>query len=391
MGKDKQLQRSYLSPVRYDESGTMVHDLAKVMPGTTLITGHWLETNWRPGLRLIDVNGNTLNHWDVNIEEIWPESPHTDFTQNSKNVNWNNVHGSYLYPNGDVVFNINGLSLIRMNSCGEVLWKLPFRTHHSFDVDAEGDLWVPAVNWVEEGNERAEAFPGLEVPFREDTILEVSPSGEVLREIGFLESIYNGGYLRYLWQYGIPRLDIMHVNDVEILGEELADQFPLFEGGDILVSSRRLNLVAVMGPTGDIKWISVGDFTQQHDPDFEADGWITIFDNQRDLPNPDSDIGASMIKSVNPATGETKDIYPRDGESQFYTSVGGKHQKRANGNRLITEALAGRVFEVTSRVETVWEWISEPFDEKDVPEVFEGTRYDVDAEQVSTWQCSGPP
>ena len=145
---------------------------------------------------------------------------------------------------------------------------------------------------------------------------------------------------------------------------------------------------------GEIKWLSSGDFTRQHDPDFEEDGWITVFDNRTDLPSPDSDNRASIIRAINPDSGEIRNIYPADGEGRFYTDFAGKHQKLENGNRLITEALAGRVFEVSPEGETVWEWINESADidnEVKVPEVFEGTRYDIDAQQVSTWQCSGPP
>ena len=385
-------RRSYLRPVRYDESGTKVYDLEQVMPGATLVTTHWPETGWTAGIRLIDVNGATLNHWDVRPQEIWPESPHEDHAKGVANVEWNNVHGTYLFPNGDIIFSVEFLGLIRMNSCGEEIWKLPYRTHHSVERDDVGNFWVSGTKWIEEGDERAELFPGLVVPFLEDTILEVSPEGDILREISLLDSFYRGGYAHLIWTSGsLLTGDILHLNDVEVLSDELAEQFPLFEAGDIVVSSRTLSFVAVLAVEGDIKWLSTGDFTRQHDPDFEDNGWITVLDNRTDIPSPDSDIGASMIRSINPATGEIRDLYVAEGDEQFYSSWAGKHQRLANGNRLITEAWAGRVFEISPEGETVWEWISEPFDEDLVPEVFEGTRYDIDAAQVATWKCSGPP
>ena len=67
---------------------------------------------------------------------------------------------------------------------------------------------------------------------------------------------------------------------------------------------------------------------------------------------------------------------------------GGKHQLLANGNRLITEAKAARIFEITPQGETVWEWIAEPYDEKRVFDVLEGTRYpDISAETTAAWAC----
>ncbi|MCH8868291.1 MAG: aryl-sulfate sulfotransferase [Chloroflexi bacterium] len=394
--------KNFWRPVQYAEKppGARIYDLEQIMPGATLITTFWPETDWSAGIRLIDVNGKTLNHWEIRPQDIWPESPHDDFAKNTKNIDENYVHGTYLYPDGDIVFNVEYLGLVRMNSCGDILWKLPYRTHHSVERDDTGNFWVSGTKWIESGDERAADFPGIGLPFTEDTMLEVSPEGEILREISLLESVYNGGYKHLFWHYkarggiGLGKGDVIHLNDVEVLSDELADQFPLFEAGDILVSSRQLSLIAVLGQDGEIKWLSTGDFTNQHDPDFEENGWITVFDNRTDIPSPGLDDRASQIRSINPASGEIRDLYPADGNGQFYTSLAGKHQKLANGNRLITEAGAGRVFEISPEGETVWEWISESVviaNEGLVPEVLEGTRYDIDAQQVATWQCSGPP
>ena len=385
--------RNFLRPVHYAEKppGTKIYDPEQIMPGATLLTTHWPETDWTPGIRLIDVNGNTINHWEVRPKEIWPESPYEDKAKNTMNFNDNVIHGTYLFPNGDILFNIEYLGLIRMDSCGEVLWKLPYRTHHSVDRDDAGNFWVSGMKWIEAGDERAALFPGLTVPFTDSTIVEVTPEGEILREISLLESLYKGGYSHLLWHYGFLTGDLLHLNDVEVLSEGLAEQFPLFEAGDIVVSVRNLSFIAVVSREGEIKWLSSGVFTNQHDPDFEEDGWITVFDNRTDIPSPDSDIGSSIIRAINPASGEIRDIYPVDGDGQFYTDIAGKHQKLANGNRLITEAVAGRVFELSPEGETVWEWISEPFEEDSVPHVMQGTRYDIDAQQVAAWQCSGPP
>ena len=238
--------RNFLHPVRYDEPGTKVYDPERIMPGATLLTAFWPDRELMPGIRLIDVNGNTLNHWEVRPQEIWPESPYEDLSKGTKNVAENYVHGSYLYPNGDIVFNIEMLGLIRMDSCGEVLWKLPYRTHHSVDRDDEGNFWVAGLKWTEPGNERAELFPGITAPFTDSTILQVSPDGELLKEISLLESVYTGGYKHLLWHYGALGGNVLHLNDVEVLSSALAEQFPLFEAGDIVVSSRNLNFIAVM-------------------------------------------------------------------------------------------------------------------------------------------------
>lgn len=71
---------------------------------------------------------------------------------------------------------------------------------------------------------------------------------------------------------------------------------------------------------------------------------------------------------------------------RFYTKHGGKVQRLENGNLLITEARRGRVFEVDEAGRTVWEWVAQRYNSKLVPEVLEGTRYALSAEQVAAWK-----
>jgi outer membrane protein assembly factor BamB len=73
-------------------------------------------------------------------------------------------------------------------------------------------------------------------------------------------------------------------------------------------------------------------------------------------------------------------VYPTENSQRFYTDECGKSQTLDKGNILITEAKAGRVFEVDpSTGETVWEWIHEPYskDPSLVAEVLQGTRYNT--------------
>ncbi|MCJ7801948.1 MAG: arylsulfotransferase family protein [Candidatus Marinimicrobia bacterium] len=137
---------------------------------------------------------------------------------------------------------------------------------------------------------------------------------------------------------------------MEVLSSSFAEQFTLFEYGDIVVSLRELSSIVVLDSLGKTKWLCTGIFTKQHDPDFEQNGWITVFDNRAGL-------GRSMIREINPISNEVKTLYPTNQDQVFYSMVGGKHQKLNNGNRLITETCAGRVFEISPEGETIWEWI----------------------------------
>ena len=154
---------------------------------------------------------------------------------------------------------------------------------------------------------------------------------------------------------------------------------------------RELSLVFVTDQEGHIKWSDRRDFHRQHDPDFEPSGEIVVFDNRDD----DTTLGkgaprGSLIEAIDPATNEVRNLYPE--LPRFYTVGGGKHQLLANGNRLITEAMPGRAFEVTPAGKIVWEYVNDPWpqDKNYRPELMEATRYALDAKQVAAWPCAEP-
>ena len=145
-----------------------IHHPDSVSKGSTLITSLSDGVDGKPGIRLIDINGNILHHWDVNIQKIFPVKGALLPTY---------VHGSYLFPNGDVIFNVEYLGLVRMNSCGDVLWVTDYQTHHSVHKDADGNFWVAGFKFVKPGDARAKEFPGLSAPFSDETMLKFSPEG----------------------------------------------------------------------------------------------------------------------------------------------------------------------------------------------------------------------
>lgn len=368
---------TFLWPLTYNDSGVKIYNNDNIAPGVTLITSYWEDTGWSPGIRLIDRNGNILYHWDIVPENIWPDSPYTDHVKNTKNTISNCVHGSFLYPNGDIVFNVEYLGLVKMNSQSEILWKLPYRTSHSVFMDEEGYFWVCGTKWIESEKD-AVRFPGLTIPFTEDIILKVSPDGNIIKEISVLEQLYIGDYQHLLYHNSRLTGDVLHLNDIEVLSAEMAIQYADFESGDIIVSMRDISSIAVLDQEGNLKWICPGVFTKQHDPDFEADGSITVYDNRARL-------GTSKIRRIYPLNNKTETIFPANENQKFYSMVGGKHQLLENGNRLITETCTGRILEVSENGEIVWEWYQKPYNQESVVEVFEGTRYNLTKEDIMMW------
>ena len=385
---DPRFRPHHLFPAWHKTSGVRTHDRDAIQPGVVLLTGYWSSMDWKPGIRLIDRNGAVLHEWETDPARIWPTSPHPDRYAGAKNTSQNYVHGSYLFENGDVIFSIEYMGLVRMNAQGEVIWTVPFRTHHSVTRDEDGNFWVCGVKWIENnkaGWARLAGYPGMRPPLAEDFALCVTEDGEIIRKISILKALYEAGCERLIWQRKAGRReDVLHTNDVEPLPAHLADAYPLFEAGDLAISCLFISTVFVMdSQTGKIKWLC-DEFLKQHDPDFVGDGLIQVFDNKTDYGN-GAFLGGTEIVLVRPETGERTVRHPRTPEQRFYTKLGGKVQALPNGNLLITEARRARIFEVTPAGETAWEWIAEKYNEELVPEVLEGTFYDLTPETIAAW------
>jgi len=385
----------HLRPAKYEGQGVTVYDKDKSQPGATLLAGVWKGADdWHLGLRLVGPKGNLIHEWPVNPKEIWPVSPHSDLEKGGWSDKYTtHIHGATLVSGGDVIFNLEYLGLVRMNACGKVVWKLPSRTHHVVYPSGDGTFWVAGRRWIEQKTDR---HPGLISPYTEETLLQVSKDGKVLRDISVLDVIYESGHegLMFASKYepGIGTgsdNDFMHLNDVEVLEESMADAFPLFRVGDIMISLRNINAVMVIdGKKGHIKWSITHPFIRQHDPDFTKDGFITVFDNRREGFNTvePQEFGGSRIIKINPATKEVTKLYPKKPEQKFFSNVLGKHQHLANGNMLLSEAEFGRALEVTRSGEIVWSYINR-WDETRTAFVEQATRYPAQFAQVSKSSC----
>jgi hypothetical protein len=89
---------------------------------------------------------------------------------------------------------------------------------------------------------------------------------------------------------------------------------------------------------------------RQHDPDWQPDGSITIFDNNLHRDR-------TRIVMVRPEDFSSELIFDGDQEN-VYTQASGNHQILPNGNIQMTVSHQGRVIEVTPDGEVVFEFIN---------------------------------
>lgn len=373
-------------PARHPFSG--VRSVGARGDDLILLSSFWSDRGGAPGVRVIDRKGTVRHEWILDVPKLFAGVRYED-------VGPRYVHGAHLFENGDLLCNVEYLGLLRLDPRGQVVWRLDRRTHHSVTRTERGDFWVCGARWIEP-DEAALRFPGLEAPLWDEQALLVSERGEVQREVSVLQAVFDSPYRALLWstQYAprpLPRHDLMHLNDVEELPSALAASYPLFAAGDLLVSMRFLNLVAVLDGEGKrVKWAAGGQFLEQHDPDFLGDGKISVYDNRTDWTVDGSRCGGSRLVAVTPHTGASEPIYPRAGvvpERGFYSLHGGKAQALADGGWLVTEPSAGRVFEINAAGKVVWEWVQQS-DGDLVAEVLEGTRYAPTPQMVSAWAAT---
>lgn len=341
----RRVEKPYLAPIR--NTGQAFQGLNLV---TRIVAGRELSAE------IIDMNGRKIQVWEIDWFKMWPDPEHLPEDVIPKSKPGTHIHGAVILKNGDLVFNFEHLGMVRIDRNSNVVWRLPYRTHHSIHMHDDGNLWVCGQKLRMDPNPH---FPHRIPPFDEYTILEVSPQGEILQEWSISEILYENGQGR-LMPLSAPKPhsqilnDLLHLNDVEPFSSTMEEGF--FKDGDILVSLRNINTVFVFNRySRKIKFLCTGWFVQQHDPDFIDGNRFSVFDNC--YTSEDHGL-QSRIVIVSAADNKTEVFFVGSSEKPFFTKILGKHQWLPNGSLLITESVQGRAFEINRQGKIVWEYVN---------------------------------
>ena len=329
-------------PVAADDArqGVVIHD-PRAWPGLNLFNPRYLARAF-----LVDMDGRTVHQWSL------PDEQRDGF------------HHVEPTPDGGLVALIKNHRIVRLDAASHVLWSRDLPVHHDVALTADGGLWVPTRHrrWVEHEGER--------LPLVEDRLTRLGADGQVRREIS-LWDLFGRDVRDDQWQAirdwvaamedrdpakVIARAgadspaDVFHTNSVEILRRPVPG---LGERGDLLISIRQLDTVAVVDPrSGAIRWRwGPGELDHQHQPSVTRAGTVLIFDNGR-LRR------WSRVVEVDPASGAIVWQYRAEPRESFFSFSRGGAQRLPNGDTLITESDAGRVLEVTPAGEVVWELLA---------------------------------
>ncbi len=220
--------------------------------------------------------------------------------------------------------------------------------HHAVNVGEDGTICVLT-------QEIVRTMPhGLEfvaTPALVDSVVLLSPAGKELSKIPLLEAFRDSDHALLLpRQEALSELawDVLHANSVEVLSTEMAAHFPMFRAGQVLVSLREIDTVAMLDiPTRRIVWAARGPWRRQHDPHFLANGRLLIFDNRGSAQE-------SRVLEYDPRTNACPWSYASEDSPPFVSQIQGRTQRLANGNTLVVNSFDGALLEVTPDRELVW-------------------------------------
>lgn len=233
---------------------------------------------------------------------------------------------------------------------GNLVWSYHNEAiHHDFVRLASGNTLV--AEWVElpaelvrqiRGGARRprEKFP----PMVSDDIVEIDASGQEVLRIS-------------LWKLLDPvrdpicpleqRWEWTHLNSLALMPNE-----------DLIFSCRTNSRIGIVDRSNEtLRWkYGFPNIVHQHHATAVGDGHVQVFDNgmhRIGLPY-------SRVVELDPANDSVVWEYTGEPPEQFFSGHISGAERQPNGNVLICEGASGRVFEVTPRGETVWEWVN-PF------------------------------
>ena len=341
-------------PARFERTGVLRYDRGRAQPGYTLY-------GVAPDLsvHLIDMDGKELHRWSVKRDEVTPGA--SGQSRTFFGMLESQVEGRHLYPNGDLLMVYEqqaagewGGPLVKVDKDSRILWKADVKSHHALEV-VGGRIFVLTQSFVPASPPPA-IVPSLEgMPYIDDNVTVLDADGKVLGSHSVLQALANSKVMRLgeLVPFN-DRADPLHTNSLDVLTEQTAAFIPGAKPGNVLISLKHLDMLAVMDlETDRLVWALRGSWRAQHDAKMLPNGHILLFDNAGGLLAQ----GKSRALEIDPGTGGIVWSYNGAQDDPLDSDIRGGVSRLPNGDTLIAESTSGRILEVTPDRRVVWEYV----------------------------------
>ncbi len=322
---------------------------------------------------IIDRDGNVRHTWEIDPQAVWGDVERISGFNKAENIY---PAGMHLYDNGDllVIFQARNtfpyaVGIAKFDKNSSLLWEVESLSHHWLSVDDEGLIYAPSLNPVDSpmkiGNTSVRVACKSKKVY-EDMINVYTPDGKLVKKISVTKALIESGYSGLVYegnQSKIPEYDECdptHLNDVKVLTKEMAPEYPGLNAGDLLVSMRNNNTIAVIdGKTNRVKKTVSGKSILQHSPIYAGNNKVVLFDNL----GGDAEHGGSRILKIDLTTEKDETLFPQQTtpkDVDFITHNGGRVVLSSGQDRaLVSLTRRGRILEVDLvNGKVLWEYLN---------------------------------
>ncbi|NNE43456.1 MAG: hypothetical protein HKN12_04555 [Gemmatimonadetes bacterium] len=316
-------------------SGVLRHDAERSYAGLNLVvSGH------APEARLLDMEGREVHRWALSFAEAFPEDPPPAGYVPQVHY-WRRA---YPLPDGSLLAIFEGLGLIKLDRASGLVWASRLPVHHDLVVLPGGEMIALTraarmIPWINHAR-----------PVLEDFVSRLGSGGNEIRRTSLIEAFRRSPMSVVFEATAKTEGDILHTNSLYILDGARSAESSAFSRGNVLVSMRELNTLAVVDlETESVVWAHQSDYYRQHDARPLPGGNLLLLDNGE---------FASRVLEMDPVQDRTVWSYTGTDDAPFFTATCGLADRLPNGNTLITESDPGRALEVTPDGTIVWEYRS---------------------------------
>ncbi|OGA71325.1 MAG: hypothetical protein A3G81_31120 [Betaproteobacteria bacterium RIFCSPLOWO2_12_FULL_65_14] len=298
-------------------------------------------------------SGKILHSWEINLDELW-----RGLTGVSGDVNHLSLYpvGMALGKDGSLTVSFQGretypvhIGIAKFDRNGAILWKRFDRSHHWIAADEAGRVYtpynIPYKNLKHIGDTRVDVAcktgeSGV------DAIRVLGPDGKPLRELPIMEPLLRSGY-RGLFYAVRDGCNLTHLNSVALVPGAVAKVLPGAAEGDLLVSLRETNAVALLdAKTAAVKYLVSGRTAAQHGPQFLPDGTVLAFDNL----GGERRLGGTRVVRMDLVKGTSETVFPKGAEKgllPLHSQTAGHISVSPDGRRaLVSVTHQGRIIEI---------------------------------------------